>query len=85
MKVSLFFLAFVLFMAGLVLATYFNFTWFVELATDFINHAKASPVDSSLIAKDIVKFLFRGFVFAASIFVCTIPACVCAVFAMRTR
>jgi hypothetical protein len=60
--------------AGVVLATYLNFVWFLGLVTDFINHAKADPVNGGAIAYDIVRFFFRGIVFFLTIVVCVLPS-----------
>ena len=61
-------------MVGTCLAFYLNFMWIVGLATEFITHVKATPVDAGAIAYDIARFMFRGVVFFISIVVCNLPA-----------
>lgn len=85
MKILGAFVVFLLFIGGIVFASWLNVTWMIELVISFINHIKETPVDSTAVAIDIVKFMFRGVVFAVTIFVCQLPTFLVSILLSKIR
>lgn len=85
MKILGAFVILVLFVGGIVFASWLNVTWMIELVVSFINHIKETPIDSAAVAIDVVKFMFRGVVFAVTIVVCQLPTFLVSILLSKIR